>query len=191
MHVEHEVDQRALQLRAHAEINGEARAGDLGGALEVENAEFGAQVPMRLGSKVERLRHANAPDFEVIFGRLAGGYGFMRDIRDTREHLAELFVERFGLFVKSRDLAVQFPHGGLASGRVFTGLAKLADFLRFGFAFGSELLGLGDRGAAVGVQFAKCLHVERETTVRQTRGGCIQAGSEDGKIVHFFYDGRA
>ncbi len=37
--VEHEVDERAFEARALPIVDGEARAGDLGGAVEVEDAE--------------------------------------------------------------------------------------------------------------------------------------------------------
>ena len=46
MDVQHEIDERAFELRAQTPVDGETRAGDFGGALEIENAEVGAQVPM-------------------------------------------------------------------------------------------------------------------------------------------------
>ena len=51
--VEHEGDQRALESRAGAEGDGEARAGELGAALEVEDAQRRPEVPVRLGLEVE------------------------------------------------------------------------------------------------------------------------------------------
>ena len=45
VHVEHEIDERALQLRAQVPVEGETRAGDLGGALEVQDAELAARGP--------------------------------------------------------------------------------------------------------------------------------------------------
>ena len=51
--VEHEADERPLERGAGAEESGEARPGELRAALEVEDAELGAQVPVRLGLEVE------------------------------------------------------------------------------------------------------------------------------------------
>ena len=66
VHVEHEIDERALELGAHVPVEGEARAGDLGGALEIENAELRAQVPVRLGLEIELRRLAAAADLDVV-----------------------------------------------------------------------------------------------------------------------------
>ena len=59
MHVEHEVDERAIQLRAGAGEDRESRAGDLRGALEVEDAQPFADVPM--GFRREGKRRLLAP----------------------------------------------------------------------------------------------------------------------------------
>jgi hypothetical protein len=46
---QHEVDQRARQLRAGADQDREARGGDLRAALEVDDAERRAEVPVACG----------------------------------------------------------------------------------------------------------------------------------------------
>ena len=46
--VEHEVDQRPLEPRARADQHREPGAGDLGPALEIDDAERGAEIPVRL-----------------------------------------------------------------------------------------------------------------------------------------------
>ena len=51
--VEHEVGEGAFEARSLAEVDDEARAGDLRGAVEVEDAEGFAQLPVGLGGKVE------------------------------------------------------------------------------------------------------------------------------------------
>ena len=58
--VEHELDERPLEPGAGPEVGGEAGAGHLGAALEVEDAEIGPQVPVRLGGEVEPARLADA-----------------------------------------------------------------------------------------------------------------------------------
>ena len=71
MHIEEEIDQRALQLRAQAPVEREAGAGQLGGAFQIEDAERLSQLPVRLGCEVEFRRLAPAPYFLVVIGRAA------------------------------------------------------------------------------------------------------------------------
>ena len=53
VHIQHEIGERPFQLGAHSRVDGKARAGDFGGALEIQNSERRAQVPMRLGFEIE------------------------------------------------------------------------------------------------------------------------------------------
>src|SRR5262245_20068805 len=71
--VEHEVDQRAFELRAKSAEDGEARARHLRRALLVEDAQSGAEVDVVLRLEafgVEIARSSPAADFPV--GRLVG-----------------------------------------------------------------------------------------------------------------------
>jgi hypothetical protein len=60
--VEHEVDERPRQSRAGPEQEREARACDLRRTLEVEDAECGTEIPVRLGLEVEGPRLAHPAD---------------------------------------------------------------------------------------------------------------------------------
>ena len=51
--VEHEVGEGALEAGSLAVVDDEAGAGDLGGALEVEDAEALAELPVGEGGEVE------------------------------------------------------------------------------------------------------------------------------------------
>ena len=51
--IEHEGDQRALEPRAEPPQHRETRAADLGRALEVQNAQRGAELPVRLRLEIE------------------------------------------------------------------------------------------------------------------------------------------
>src|SRR5207253_7926624 len=51
--IQKKIDQRALQARAHPPVERETRAGDLGGAVEIQDAQSGTQVPVSLGVKIE------------------------------------------------------------------------------------------------------------------------------------------
>jgi hypothetical protein len=85
VHIEHEIDQGALQFRAHVPVQGEACAGDFGGAFEVENAELGSEIPVRLRLEVEARRLGEAPHLNVVLRRAAHRNGLMRDIGNSRE----------------------------------------------------------------------------------------------------------
>ena len=71
--VEHEVHQRAFELRAEIPVDSEAGARDLCSAFEIENAQLLAQFPVRLGSEVELRRRAPAANLHVVFFALADG----------------------------------------------------------------------------------------------------------------------
>jgi len=51
--VEHEVGEGAFKTSSLTEVNNEAGAGDFGGAVEVENAESFAKLPVRFGGEVK------------------------------------------------------------------------------------------------------------------------------------------
>ena len=57
--VEHEADQRPLQPRARAHVDGKPRAAQLGGAFQVENAQRFAKFPVRL--RAQSRRSASRP----------------------------------------------------------------------------------------------------------------------------------
>ena len=93
VHVEHEADQRALQPRPRAHVDGKARAGELGRAFEIENAEGFADLPVRLGREIEFLRLAPGFDgFVVGFGD-ADGHFVAGEVGNAGERQAQLLVE--------------------------------------------------------------------------------------------------
>ena len=104
VHVEHEVDQRALQLRAQAPVHREPRAGDLGRALQIEDAELRPQVPVRLWVR-NRTRAAcpsGAPR-RCPFGCLPTGTDSCGIFGMPASSCAELLVERLDLLVERGD----------------------------------------------------------------------------------------
>ena len=90
--VEHEVGEGALEAGAGAELQDEAGAGDLGGALEVEDAERFADLPVRLGREVEGGDRAPGLLDDVVVLGDAGGYGVVGKVGEGLEELAELEV---------------------------------------------------------------------------------------------------
>ena len=56
MQMQHEVDERAREARTGADQHREPRRGDLGAPLEVDDAERGADIPVRLRRERELAR---------------------------------------------------------------------------------------------------------------------------------------
>ena len=148
--VEHEVDQRAFQLRAQAPVEGEARAGDLGGALEIEDAEFGAEIPVRLGLEIELRGLAPAAHFDVVGFGAAHRHGFVRDVGNAGEQFLELLVHGFHLLVERGDLLGDGADFLLPLGGVGAFALEFADLDALLVLARLELFGLGNgrRGAS-------------------------------------------
>ena len=186
VHVQHEVDQRALQLRAQAPVDGEARAGDFGGALEIQDAEVRARGPNALwASKSKLRRRAPAADFDVIVGALAGGHGVVRQCWERRPATGGTF--RRALWRCSSSAVMRSPISRTfcwRSAASWPALLQLADFLRFGVALRFELFGFGERGAALGVELAERFDVEREAAIGQPLGDRVEILAEEREIVH-------
>ncbi len=100
LHVEHEVRKRPRQPRARAEQNRKPRAGNLRRALEIENAESGTEIPVRLRLEVERRRFTPRAHDDVVRFTLTDGHAGMRQVGQRHEqnrplllHLIELDAE--------------------------------------------------------------------------------------------------
>ncbi len=150
MQVEHERDQGTLEPRAHSPEDGESRAGDLCCALEVENAQRGADVPVRERLEIEPgLFAPGAHDRVVRFALPDGGRGvrYVWHLEQALLHLCFRFrkpgLELFDLGGKRFQLvATRLESGPVAA------LGKLAHLLVRGVAAGLQVLGLADQFAA-------------------------------------------
>ena len=89
VHVEHELDQHALQLGQSVEIEGEARAGDLGGALEIEAGGPFAQFPVRPRGEAEPGFFPPAAHDFVVPGILAHRDRVMEQVGDVQQKFLE------------------------------------------------------------------------------------------------------
>ncbi len=138
--VEHEVDERAREARAGAAEHGESRAGNARGALEIQNAERRAQVPVRQRREIECARLAMAADFGIVVGALPHRHARVREIRQLQQRrvapvldtvqldaeLADLRSARFVRFLKRRSvLALPLCPRDLVARRVLLALQSL------------------------------------------------------------------
>ena len=112
MEVEHEVDQRPLEPGTGAEVDGEAGAGDLGAALEVEDAEGRAEVPVGLGLEVEVARLADPPLDPVGGLVLALRHGVVGKIGEAGLDLDELWIDPSELRRELLDALFELRHRG-------------------------------------------------------------------------------
>ncbi len=102
--VQHEVDQRALELRAGPHQDRESRAGDLGGALEINDAELGTEIPVRFRLEVEAAGIAPGAHDLVVGRALPHRHAAVRDVRQRLEQARALLLDRLQLDIERLDL---------------------------------------------------------------------------------------
>ena len=157
MQVEHEVHQRPLQLRTQVPIDGEARARQLDRAFQIEDAELGAQVPVRLRSEIKLGRRAPAPHFDILLGAVADRHAGMRQIRNARQNIAQPGIEIRRSFLQRLNLLAQILGLGHGGAGVLPALFQLRDFFRRFIPLRLAGLSLSNSLAALRVNFAKVL----------------------------------
>ena len=156
--VEHILDERALEPRALAQEDGEARARELDAAREVEDAE-----PFAQGDVVQRLevegRHLAHVAHVAVGGAVgAGGDVLVGHVGDAQHGLAEGLLGLADLRVLGGDGVAHRAHLGLHGLDVLAGLDARADGFGDLVALGLERVGLGDQGPAPGVERQHVVH---------------------------------
>ncbi len=97
--VEHEGDERAGERGALTDERLEARPGDLGPSLEVDDSQILADLPVRPRRKREGPCVAPSPHLDVLGGVGANGDARVRDVGDLQQQGLQLAVDpaNFGL----------------------------------------------------------------------------------------------
>ncbi len=149
MEVEHEVGEGALEAGTLAEVDDEAGAGDLGGAVEVEDAEGLAELPVGLGGEVEGGDFAPGFFEAVAVLVLADRDVVLGEVGQGLEDGAEAVVGLGGGGLEGVDLGLELAGLLGLGGGVGAGAAELGDLLGELVALGLEGLELGD-GVATG-----------------------------------------
>ena len=129
--VEHEADEGALEAGTCAHVDGKTRAGELGGAFEIEDAEGFAELPVGLGG--ESRRSGLSPQvLTVTLSASDWPAGTSSRVRlgMPASRLAQLLVERCGGLVE----LVEFVSSGRgsrpsAAALVLAGFFERADLL--------------------------------------------------------------
>ena len=145
--IEHEGRQRAHHAGALAPQHREARAAELRRAIEVENAELGAQVPVRLGIEVEARCGAPGAARRVVFFALAVGGCGVGQVRNAEQlvldgslRFRELGFELLDLIRELLQLRPPRFEGGLVAA-----LRQLAHGLALGVALRLQRFRLADQ----------------------------------------------
>src|ERR1700757_446576 len=102
--IEHEGYERAGQTRAGTAQYRKARAGNLGRALEIDDAERCPEVPMGLRLELERRRRTVPAHFHVLRVRRSDGNARMRQIGQRQQRLRALIFDGIELDAELLDL---------------------------------------------------------------------------------------
>ena len=140
--VEHVLDERALELGALAEDDGEAGAGELHAAREVEDAQLLADLHV-VGDRVGGILPLAHEAHHLVGGGVGAGGNLGRGkVRDHEHRLAEVCLHLRELSVDLCDAVADGADLGLGGSDVSAGLGEGADLLGGGVALGLEGLGL-------------------------------------------------
>ncbi len=164
--IEHELRERAAQARGRAPHDGEARLGDLGRAVEVQDAEGLADLEVLPGREAELAGGAPAADLDVVVGGGAHRHRRVGDVRDLEQQGLEAAVGFLHPLVERLDAVRDLPHprgGGL---RVLAAPLGLPDGLRGAIPLRLQLLRLAHQPPAGRVR----LQHRRERDRRAARG---------------------
>ncbi len=148
---EHEVDERPREARAVAHQEGEPRPRDPGGPLEVDDAERGPEVPVRLRLEVERARLADPPHLQVVGGALPDRDARGRQVRDRQQQRRTQALDLLEVRLEPLDLLAALAVGGEHGARVAPFLLRPRHVLARLVLLPLEFLDLDDGGPAAGV----------------------------------------
>ena len=156
--VEHEVDQRPLEPRPEAPVDGKAGAGELGAALEVEDAQLRSEIPVCLGLEVEGRRLPHQPLHPVGGFVLAQRHAVVRQVGQLQLDLGQLGVDGAHALLEGADAALEAAHLGDLAGGVAALALDLADLAARLVAPLLELFQLDQHRSATGVEAGPAIH---------------------------------
>ncbi len=179
VYIEHEVDQRTFQPRAQAQVHHKACSCNLGGPLEIQNAQFGPKIPVRLHREVESRRSAPTAHFHVISGILAHRNRFLRKVGNASQHLPERFVNLLDVVFQRGNALADLTHFELVFRGIDALLAQLAYFDTLGIPQRFELFGFRQSGAPLHIRLTKLFHIKGEAPGRQSCCDGVQVRSKE------------
>ena len=184
--IEHEADERPLQLRPHPAEQDEPRLGELHRALEVDDAQRRTQVPVRLRLEVEVTRRAPAADLDVVVLVGAHRSARVRQVGAREQQVASLGVDRLEVRLDGGDPVVDAPHGvlrrlGLVALAV---LHERADRLGRLITLRLKRLDLADELAPLLVESQERVDVPRRVAARHRCANGIGILADESGVEH-------
>ena len=176
--------QRQLQQHQVPLQVGEARAGEAGGALHVDQAELGADRQVIAWLEVEAGHLAYfLDDHRVLVGDPVGGV-VVGDVRQQQGQFAERPLERLQLLFARVDALAQGRHRGDLRLGIAALAFDLADPLRGGVALRLRVLDFRQQLASAGVEGEQLVDLATSAAARQSRLDPLGFGAEQLQVEH-------
>ena len=186
MCVSHEVDERTLEAGASATQHDETAGCKLRAALEIDDAQLRAEIPMCLGLEIPLAGRAPATHFRVVVLVIAHRSGVGRHVGRMEQQVLQLRVDFLTFVACTDELVFDLGHARLRSVGFVT-LAVLhehADLLRQRVALGLERLFLHDGSAACLVELRELLAIPIGVAVAHRFGNCFLIIADELYIKH-------
>ena len=182
--VQHELGERALEPRRRSPHHGEARLGEAGRPLEVQQAELDAQDLVGLGLELEPPRRAPAPALDVLVLGRPGGHRGMRQVRQLDEQRLQPGVSVLDLSIERLDPLADVTHAGHGRLGAFAPPLGLADGFRGAVALGLELFRLREEPATRGIGLHHGAERDHLPTQRQRALDFLRPLANQSQIQH-------
>ena len=167
MRVEKKIGQRAFHAARRGRDTGESRAGDLRGALEIQDAGAFRNFPVRTRREIEFRRSAPAAHLDVGGGVMSHRHRTVRQVRHRQHEIRELRVQDGDAFVGELDFVGDALHFRQQSGGILARLLAARNFLAGLVALGLQAFGGGNSLAAFLIERAKAVEIDRDAAIRR------------------------
>ncbi len=181
--VQHKADEGPLQLGAEAFQHGEARAAQLGGPVQIEDAQGRPQLHVVLG-RGEGGRGAPALDLPVGVLVPAGGDAGVGRVGQGGKEVPEGGLQFPLRGLQGLEPVAHLPLLGDEGVRVLLGPLEAAHLVAHAVPLGLEGLGLLERGATAGVQVQVAGPVQGVAPVGQASGHGVEVVAEEVGVDH-------
>ena len=165
--LQHEVDERARQSGAGAHQDREPRTGQLGAAFEVDDAEGGSQIPVRLGLELEDGWVGVPPHLDIVRLTCTHRHALVRQVGQRHQDGATRLFDRLQPAFPRRDRGRVLLTGRHQFVRRLAVTFCLADPRPQLLLRAPGLLEHRDDLAALGVQTTQLLHQASEVPATQ------------------------
>ena len=185
VHVEEKICKRTLEPRSPAFVNGEARAGDLCGRRQIQNARAFADFPVGLWREIEFGRRAPAADFHVVRGARADRHGGVRNIGNGKQQFALRGIQCGDALVGLLDELGDLLHFRDQRVGVLLFFLEACNLVAGFVALRLALLVGGDQLATLLVERAKSIQIERGmSALLRHFGEDVEVVSEIVEVMH-------